>query len=950
MNGTVIFFGISAAILIGSAILCIKKSHEPPKESESIAPLSFLMGGVLVSAALLFFPLYYHEYSSLPDTVFQSAISSLHHAAQLFTIDADRDIVRLCYEVPEGHIRNLYAILLSAEYIIAPVLTAGFIISFFRNTVSCIRYAMRWFTEAHVFSELNEKSAALAESIHRGNGRATIVFAGVDEKDETVPFELKKRAKTLRAICFRKDISEIRFMGKRSSKKLSFYVIGEDETENINQAISLAQKYKRMDQCTLYVFTTRDECEYLINQRGDSSGEGQESEKEIKIRRVHEISSLIYHNLYRQGYEKLYRTAKTVSEQEKPGKLIAAVIVGAGLHGTEMIKALSWYCQMEGYRLRIDAFDRDPLAEKRFAAACPELLNSPKQENSDGGEACEIHIHSGTDVTTSDFANGVRSLKDTTYVFVSLGTDVLNITTAIRIRTYFAQAGVTTREQVKGTTDTNSAVPVIQAIVYGAYDNDRLKNLANNKNERYSIDFIGDVASTYDAKVILNSALEKKAEAIHTLYYPPESFREYEYYYRSSCAAAIHIRAVAYELSGHQFLGRPVQPELLKQTDLFLQTIDFLAAKPDPGQSSRDPADRLIRWAKDAGTRIIEPALSASETFEWDSWGSGKLIPQAERIIESWKESRKNLSGILDDIRDPGWSFPAESGKGSQNSWVTASLLRSHILSGMSEHDEEIICSVYCILLVEKLKEQEHRRWNAYMRSEGYIKNDSRFDLGKMHPDLRPYSELEREEKYKDIHMDKIAEEMKQMPVSMHVQKTAVRVQAWQLGAGSAKEAEMISSGKIKRLRDGGYELYSREATGGTGQIAKPGDYFKTDSSGLPYPNEKAYFEKMHEHLEDDWYLQKSPVLPAWTAGEPWNEVIRFLLVHGMLQINENDDEHYYSAALWGTTETAAKDAVIVIHEIERNDKNEITNVVFNFVDRDSFEKTYRVVPEQPAE
>ena len=726
MDVAVLFFIVSATILMGSAVLWIKKSLEPPREDGSIAPLSFLMGGVLVSAALLFFPLYCHEYADMQDTVFQSIVSSLHHAAQLFTIDADRDIVRLCYEVPDAGIRNIYAVLLSAEYIIAPVLTAGFIISFFRNTASHIRYALRWFTTAHVFSELNEKSITLAKSIRRDDKRATIVFTDVDEKNREIPFELTKKAKELRAICFRKELSSVRLTGKRPSKKLSLYVIGEDETANINQAVSLAKKNNDMDQCSLYVFTSRDECEYLINQRGDNDRPKQKAAKGIHIRRIHVISSLIYHHLYQHGYENLYKTAKADSGY----KTIAVVVAGVGLHGTEMIKALSWYCQMEGYRLRIDAFDKDPLAGKRFAAACPELMSHPNQEHSGDDAVCEIHIHSGIDVATSDFADAVRSLKDTTYVFVSLGADILNINTAIRIRTYFAQAGVTRPEQVsKDSTSECRAVPVIQAVVYNAYEKDKLMKLANQKGERYAINFIGDIASAYDSKVILNSDLEKKAEAIHSLYYSPDTFREYEYNYRSSCAAAIHIRAIAHELSGHTLSGRPIDPERLKWADRFLQHIDSLLSETASDHSSAG----LTAWAEEARSGIVEPILDKLKEFTWDSWSSGVLIPENREIIDHWKNIKKHSGEITPGSPD------------KQNN---------------ADQVEEFRYSASYILLVEMLKEQEHRRWNAYMRSEGYIKSENRFDLGKMHPDLRPYSELKPEERKKDIHMDKIIEEL----------------------------------------------------------------------------------------------------------------------------------------------------------------------------------------------
>ena len=51
--------------------------------------------------------------------------------------------------------------------------------------------------------------------------------------------------------------------------------------------------------------------------------------------------------------------------------------------------------------------------------------------------------------------------------------------------------------------------------------------------------------------------------------------------------------------------------------------------------------------------------------------------------------------------------------------------------------------------------EMEHKRWNAYMRSEGYIysgTNDpkTRNDLGKIHHDLCPFKQLDEAEQNKD--------------------------------------------------------------------------------------------------------------------------------------------------------------------------------------------------------
>ena len=55
----------------------------------------------------------------------------------------------------------------------------------------------------------------------------------------------------------------------------------------------------------------------------------------------------------------------------------------------------------------------------------------------------------------------------------------------------------------------------------------------------------------------------------------------------------------------------------------------------------------------------------------------------------------------------------------------------------------------------DSLEILEHKRWNAYMRSEGYVysgshEKSSRNDLAKMHHDLVDFESLTEEEKRKD--------------------------------------------------------------------------------------------------------------------------------------------------------------------------------------------------------
>ena len=174
--------------------------------------------------------------------------------------------------------------------------------------------------------------------------------------------------------------------------------------------------------------------------------------------------------------------------------------------------------------------------------------------------------------------------------------------------------------------------------------------------------------------------------------------------------------------------------------------------------------------------------------------------------------------------------------------------------------------------------------------------------------------------------------------------KTAVRVRAWELGAGSGMEKEMIRCEKIVAHPDGTFELFSQETTEGKGQTAMPGDYFKVDDRGCLHPNKRAFFLQNHRHIEGDWYLQSARPLKIWRLGDPDCEEIRFLLDRSLLRVHPDHPRRYFSASLWETEETAASDAVIVFFGVDRDPEGQIAGINFNFVDREYFNTHYRVI------
>ena len=74
-----------------------------------------------------------------------------------------------------------------------------------------------------------------------------------------------------------------------------------------------------------------------------------------------------------------------------------------------MLKALTWYCQMTDYKLKINVFDADKNADIKFAALCPELM-SPEYNRvlKEGEPDYDITVHPGVDVAVPGFEEEIR--------------------------------------------------------------------------------------------------------------------------------------------------------------------------------------------------------------------------------------------------------------------------------------------------------------------------------------------------------------------------------------------------------------------------------------------------------------------------------------------------------------------------------------------------------------
>lgn len=552
------------------------------KRKRILTPNKTLILGTFLSATVLFCPLYLEIFS---DPLWwvewgKSVLLSLQHAIRLFAFEGgflEFFETEAIYSLPRS-VQMLYTGTGAFFYAMAPLLTFGLLLSFFKNIAAYRDYLFSFWKHTHVFSELNQRSLALAKSIDKthnmvGKGerrryrlfrRALIVFTGVPNKDDEELQGLIEEAKELGAILFSKDLESVKYRNaKYSARKLSFYLISEDEQERLRHAERIMNDYDLAD-VELRVFSDDIRSELMLAAK---------DVKHMKVIGINEIQSLIYHNLDVHGM-RLFQNARANGDGTE--KVISAVVVGMGRYGRETVKALSWFCQMDGYKLKINAFDLHRSAEDRFANLCPELMSEEYNRRDIPGEPrYEINIHGGIDVKSKTFFEKFAKITDTTYVFVCLGNDADNLDASVMIRSF--------SEKIQYSGDGHK--PDIETVIYDSNVSASMgtewplsetkschQGVTNFKNQSYNIHMIGALKDLYSVETIINSEMVRLAEDANKNYaervydtkmkeiaHLPEpeysqeklkieqrreddirAFYKYKYNYRSSLARMIH--------------------------------------------------------------------------------------------------------------------------------------------------------------------------------------------------------------------------------------------------------------------------------------------------------------------------------------------------------------------------------------------------------------------------
>lgn len=545
-----VWWTLSASLLLFSWVSAFVLSKLRYRQ-RLLTPTKLLFAGTFLSSVISLLPVYRETLDSSSHLLswIEAVLLSVQHSIRLFAVDDNyMDVIENdCLTHLSETIQLMYSSLGAVLYTLAPLLTFSFILSFFKNISAYRDYTVSFWKHTHVFSELNEKTLALAKSILEKDREtrkikfipgALIVFTDVLETEDEATLDLIEAAKGIGALLFSRDLESIKYRKKWPRRRVSFYLISDDEAEKVRHAESIMRNYD-YEGVALHLFSNDVRSDLLLTTN---------TVEHMKVTRRNDIQSLIYHELDEHGLRLFHqaREVKPVKNGQKGQKVISAVVVGLGKYGIEMVKALSWFCQLDGYRVKIHAFDRDVNAEDRFTDLCPELMD-PRYNGCDTpGEArYEIHIHSGVDATNHRFSRELAEITDASFIFVCLSDDLINLTTSVKIRSLCEQIRYPDGDRK----------PDIVTVVYDETVCDNMSivweqgrtlespvGITNFKSQAYNIRMIGKLNDFYSVNTLINSELIDAGLQVHLRWGDEQEFWRYEYNYRSSIAKALHER------------------------------------------------------------------------------------------------------------------------------------------------------------------------------------------------------------------------------------------------------------------------------------------------------------------------------------------------------------------------------------------------------------------------
>ena len=585
-------FGIiSAAALLLAIALAVVLHFRQKKSKIELTTIHILTIGVAVAGFFLFVPIYFFNYDFGDSThPVRSVLLSLHNTFRIFILDGEFDIVRNAVEPAKPWFRRAFSVYASILYVLAPCLTFTNLLSLFQNLWDEIRFTFACLRPIYIFSELSDASLAMAESLvqryeHQAAERNAakkqhipyvgqkphrpiLVFTDVFIQEDEEGYELRLKARDLKAICLKRDITRVNV--RRKPCRVEFFLLGENESENMEQAIKLTQENKETrgraiflytmyanHQTAAYILDSIDKGEVTLHpqlcanvkknplaflKNPDANLPDEVFDSNFYVRRIDNVGELARQILTSNEIVQMIRDC--------PDHTISLVIMGMGSYGKALLQNALWLYQIWGYNLEITVFDSRQGDGKDILQVLrkdwPEIVCDDSGHyvcNADGDCHYDLQFFTNIDCFGYQFEQLFevgspyrQRLQRTNAAFVALGNDDHNIEASVMLRSMFDRINHVQSAELGGDGArlvASNDPPLLYAIVYDdrkaanltsqnevggtSAPSHHAKGLVNHKEQPLHINFVGNLSSQYAYDVIENiKAIECTALRYHT--------------------------------------------------------------------------------------------------------------------------------------------------------------------------------------------------------------------------------------------------------------------------------------------------------------------------------------------------------------------------------------------------------------------------------------------------
>ena len=745
----------------GCVIWLIRQQKTREKRKETFQPLQKMTIAAFIVIFVLHIPYYFVSrpavYGEGAFAFLRPILMSLINSLRVFLLDINYDDIAKTFA--ENY--KLYLCFVAVMYLIAPILTATNVLMLFRHFFGEIRLRYSPFAKnIYLFSELNPKSVAMAKSIAKRYGKkARIVFTDVLKDGNELKYDAVNDKELNRAIFLKKDITAFDFRKKKC--RIEYFIIGSNESENIEQFIQLNEACKTHRNRSVYLYASSANARYvadsldkgsntlpqkltdLIKKNPESFAKGEipmneshYSNENYYIRRIDHVNQFAIDTL---TGERLIDALIPIARKDNGFSL---TIIGLGSYGRAFLKNALWIFQLYGFGLTINLVDiqsNDNLLRK-LRKEMPEIFAEKYRRKAAGDIAefaCEepfenhyrIRIFGGVDCATCDIDRlfSRSEFGDTQLAMVTLGNDNKNIETAVNLRSCFDRLNGKTNKVIKNeifyeeynekhdreviVRNKTNEEPLIYAIVYedkkakGLDFNSENLGIVNHKHVPYHIRIAGSLSEQFDYETIVRQRKrEQNALAYHIEWIRISSTMEKYYNMDASSLSAKEKKAL-------QRFREKMQQHFHHQEPVWDHLYSFY-------KIDTDDKGAILRMDKKSDQQIQHETLGMVKQYEdYEYFRDSSISKQIHKDV---------IEGIyLTEGSDYFMAFDEAK-----------------------EHEKQL--PVCCCKRCEAKRISEHMRWNAYMRVNGFCYSPNRADRAFLHNDLKPWDQLNILEQLKD--------------------------------------------------------------------------------------------------------------------------------------------------------------------------------------------------------